>query len=195
MGRTLSELITSQVATGATKASFTTAASVLNAQALVTIPANTLVVGDVFRVKVQMGISNVVTAQPTFSFQVMMGSVIAYTTGAITTNASAHTLIPAELEVTLKVHAIGSGTTAKFMGIGRLTGQFVVSGTGGDSAVTHPTLMVPVTAPALGTGFNSTVDQVMDFFVACQTSDPGNAVAVYNYTVEKISYDSTSLID
>ena len=186
--QTWQETIASMTSVGPTKNTFTTAATVLNPQALISLPPNYLYPGKQLRITLVAGLSNVVTAQPTFSFQVMMGAVIAWTSGAITTNATAHTLLPIKLVIDLRCDTVGSGTTAKFIGVGVLTGrQFLISGTGADGVTSDTTLMVPVTAPAVGTGFDASIANVLDFFVACGTSNAGNGITVYEYYVEALN--------
>jgi hypothetical protein len=100
------QVLTSQKAHGTLFNTYTTAKTVINQENLVTLPANYLTIGSKFRVRASGGISNVVTAQPTFTFQIMMGSVVAWTSGAIATNTTAHTLIPFNLEVILRCHSV-----------------------------------------------------------------------------------------
>ncbi len=178
--------LVAQSAVGTLKNSFTTAASVINPTELWTFPANTLYVGRTMRIRLWGGLSNVVTAQPTFTFQVMMGSVIAWTSGAIATNTTAHTLLPFELDITLRVDSIGNGTSAKLIGGGKLHGIMWTVGAGADSTTVVGAVPVPATAPAVGTGFDSTVANILDMFVACQTSNAGNGIQPYGYTVDLI---------
>jgi hypothetical protein len=177
-----------QIAAGTALASYTTAKSVINPQALVTLPPNYLEPGKLLRVKVQGGLSNVITTQCTFTFQVMMGSIVVHTSGAITTTNVAHTLIPFDYEVLLRVDSVGSGTSAKFLAQGILRGvMFVISGAVGDPTAGIGTIMCPNTAPAVGTGFDSTIANIFDFWIGIQTSAAGNGVQIYNYLVEDLS--------
>lgn len=165
---------------------YTTAKSVLVATDLVTLTPNYLKVGGVFRVRAMGGISNVVTAQPTFTFQIMMGSIVAWSSGAIATDTTAHTLIPFNLEVMLRVDSIGASTAAKFLGMGTLNGIMWTVGAGADSTTVVGSFPVPAAAPAVGTGFDSTIANILDFWVGIQTSNAGNGVQLYNYSVEQL---------
>lgn len=171
-----SQVLTQQKAVGTLFNTYTTAKTVLNQTELITVPANFLAVGRKLRVKARGGISNVVTATPTFTFQVMMGSVVAFTTGAITTNATANTLLPFTLDIELRTDAVGTGTTGKFLGMGTLLCAAFASGS--------TAINVPVTAPAVGTGFDSTVSNILDFWVGISASNAGNGIQVYDYVVE-----------
>lgn len=177
-----------QIAAGASLNTYTTAKSVINPQALVTIPPNYLEPGKILRLKVQGGISNVVTSQRTFTFQVMMGAIVVHTSGAILTSTTVHTLIPFDYEVLLRVDTVGSGTNAKFLAQGVLRGiMFLISGAVGDPTAGVGTIMCPNTAPAVGTGFDSTISNIFDFWVGLSASEAGTGLQIYNYVLEDLS--------
>ena len=172
---------------GTNFASFTTAKTVIPATALRTIRANTLKIGDAFEIDVWGSISNIVTTPGTIVFQVMIGSSIAYTTGNIQLNATAHTTLPFHLKALLTVRAIGNGTNANVMGMGEVSGVMLTSTAGQtDGANTQSILHVPATAPAVGAGFNSTIDNVLDLFAGFSISDAGNNVAIHQYVVKSL---------
>jgi hypothetical protein len=181
-----------QTAAGTLYNTYTTAKTVINQSELVTLPANYLKPHSSFRVRAMGGLSNVVTAQPTFTFQIMMGSIAAWTSGAIATTTTAHTLIPFDLEVMLRVDSLSTtagstATAAKFLGMGKLNGIMWTVAAGADSTTVVGTLPVPATAPAVGTGFDSSIANIMDFFVGIQTSNAGNGIQLYHYSVEQLS--------
>jgi len=186
MIQTWSQIIANQIAAGSSLATYTTAKSVINPQALVTLPPNYLYPGKQLRVTAVMGISNLVTAQCQFTFQCMIGSIVAWTSGAIATTTTAHTGIPAKLVVDLRVDSVGSGTSAKFLGVGVLNGIMFTSGAVADGTY-GSSIMVPATAPAVGTGFDSTIANIFDFWVGIQTSNSGNGVQVFEYYVEDLT--------
>lgn len=179
-------MLASQAVSGTAFASYTTAKSVINAGAVVTLPPNFLYAGHYIRVTALMGISNVVTAQCQFTFQVMVGSVIAWTSGAISASTTAHVNLPAKLVVDLRVDSVGAGTAAKMLGVGVLSGIMFTSGAVADGNY-GSSIMVPATAPAVGTGYDSTVSNALDFWVGIQTSNAGNGVQVFNYYVEDLT--------
>lgn len=182
------QVIARQIAAGALFNAYTTAKTVINAQALATIPPNYLEPGKLLRITVHGAISNLVTAQPTFTFQVMMGPIVVWSSGAISTTTTAHTLIPFTLEILLRVDSVGPSTTAKFLAQGTLVSSvFLVSGSAGDLTGTMASLLCPNTAPAVGTGFDSTIANILDFWVGIGTNNSGNGVQIYNYLVEDLS--------
>lgn len=173
-----------QEASGTAFSSFTTAKTVINAQALAVLPAGFFEVGTRLSVRVRGAISNIVTTPGLIAFQVMLGSVIAFTTGNIQLNATAHTLLPFWLDIDLTCQVVGSGTTAKLMGTSRITGVMFTKTAGQtDSAQGDQTIMCPATAPAQGTGFDSTAAQTLDFYAAFTISDPANTVRIDQYDV------------
>jgi hypothetical protein len=186
--QTWQETIASQIAAGTLLNTYTTAKSVINPAALVTLPPNYLTLGKQFRIKASGGISNIVTAQPTFTFQVMMGSIVVHTSGAILTTTTAHAVIPFDYEVIMRVDSLGSGTAAKFLAQGWLRGiMFVISGAVADPTLGAGLIPCPNTAPAVGTGFDSTIANILDFWVGISVSSVSNGIQIYQYTVEAMN--------
>jgi hypothetical protein len=186
--QTWQETIANQKAAGTLFNTYTTAKTVIDPTALVTLPPNYLEAGKRFRITVLGGISNIVTSQPTFTFQVMMGSIVVHTSGAILTTTTAHTLIPFKYVVDMRVDSVGSGTGAKFLAQGVLEGiMFVISGAVGDPTAGVGKIMCPNTAPAVGTGFDSTISNILDFWVGISVSNAANGIQVYQYYVEALN--------
>jgi len=182
------EMIASQNAVGTAFGTFTTAKTVILPTALVSLPPNYLTVGKMLRVRVRGGIGTLVTTPGTVTFQFMMGAIVAWTSGAIQLNATAHTNLPFSLDLDLRVDTTGNATTAKFLGIGTLTGiMFTLTAGQVDGVNSSATMMVPATAPAVGTGFDSTIANVLDFFVGFSISNAANTVQIYTYTVEALN--------
>lgn len=182
------ECVSSAQVAGPALASFTTAVSCLPSPARHTIPADDWFLGKRIRVHASGQISNVVTTSPTFTFQFMLGptsNIIAFTTGAIVTSTTAHTTLPFWLDINLTCRSLGSGTSGTLMGQGMITSRAVIDVSGADvTTIGHPTLMVPETTPAVGTGFDTNISNVADLFVACQTSAAGNAIQLQQYSLE-----------
>lgn len=177
------QCLTAMSSVGTLFNTYTTAKTVLNATDLVTLSPNYLKIGSTFKIHAAGAISNIVTSQPTFTFQVMMGTIVAWTSGAIATTTTAHTLIPFNLSVDLRVDTIGSGTTAKFLGQGMLNGIMFTVAAGADSTTVVGNFPVPATAPAVGTGFDSTIANILDFWVGISASNAANGVQLYQYDV------------
>lgn len=177
------ELLAKQNAAGTLFNTYTTSKTVLNADALYSLPANFLDVGRRFLVSVQGAISNIVTTPGTITCEVKIGTVVAFTTGAMQLSTTAHTTIPFWLDIYLTCRAIGSGTSANFMGQGLMQSQTVNATAVADGTQTHTTLLAPNTAPAVGTGFDSTVANTWDFWTGFSISNSGNGIQVQQYSV------------
>ena len=52
-----------------------------------------------------------------------------------------------------------------------------------DGANTMAMLQCPATAPAVGTGFDSTVANLLDFWAGFSISNAGNGVQIHQYVV------------
>lgn len=181
------QTLASQKAAGTLFNTFTTAKSVINVTELVPIPGNYLQVGSKLRIRMMCGLSNIVTTPGTVTFQVMMGSVVVWTSGAIQMTTTANTLTPVELEVNLRLDSAGSSTAAKFMAVGKIIGLNLTIGSGANPTVTDTAITLPVTSPAVGTGFDSTVSEILDFWTGFSISNAGNGIQVYDYTVEQLA--------
>lgn len=175
---------------GALLNTYTTAKSVINSQAIMAVPPGMLQLGDMLHIRASGGISNIITAQPTFTFQAMMGpvqpsTIIAHASQALLTTTTAHTLIPFEYDLWMRLDSEGAGTAAKFLAQGHISGiMFPISGAVADPTLSIGDLMAPATAPAVGTGFDSTVLNYLDFFVGISVSNAANGIQIYQYTVD-----------
>lgn len=173
-------LVTAQV-DGTALASSTTATSIIPAAAKFTLPANFFSIGKILKVTATGRISTT-TGPPTITFDVRLGSVVVFNGAAVTTVASV-TNKTWVLEAWLTCRAIGASTSANLMGSGRLTSSAVVGSTGGAAN----TAVLPDSAPAVGTGFDSTTSQVVDLFATWSASSASNSAQVHQYTLESIN--------
>ena len=186
--QTFQETVVQTSITGTAFNTFTTAKTVIPPIALFQLPPNYLYVGKKFRTTVTGSISNIVTTPGTITFQIMLAAVAAWTSGAVQLNATAHTTLPFKLVVDWRVNAIGVTTGATIVGIGTLTGIMFTNTAGQtDSANGIPSIVVPATAPAVGTGFDSTIANTLDFFVGFSISNAGNQAQIWDYCVEALN--------
>lgn len=155
------------------------AASALGGQAKFTFPASYLKIGDVFRVTAAGRISCVVTTPGTARYDWRWGptsNIVVFDSQAMNLNIVAKTTVGWWLDVLLTARAVGSGTSANFFGQGVWNSEAGI----GAPAVTvggNATFMLPYNAaPAVGTGFDSTVSNVWDLFFT-QTVATGSMTA------------------
>jgi hypothetical protein len=131
------------------------------------LPASYFTIGKKWNIKLQGRMSVAVTGGGTWLWDLRLGSAgstVCFSTGAIAQNAVAKTTLPWELEINLTCRAVGSGTSTNFFGIGRLAGETFIGAplpaVGGCTV-----FVVPVTTPAVGSGFDNTVASIFDMFV------------------------------
>ena len=129
------------------------------------MPTNYWQVGKAWKVLIAGRISNVVTTPGTFRLDFRTGpsgTIIAHDSGAIALNAmAAKTNVPFVYELDLVCRAVGNGTATTLFGIGKVTSEAV------SQAVAAPltaVAMAPAGAPAVGTGFDNTAANAVDFF-------------------------------
>src|SRR4029453_436431 len=176
---------------GSALASFTTAVTALPSHARFPMDPADWYEGRVLSIRWAGRIGNVVTSQPTFTFQFQLGptsNITVFTTGAVLTSTTAHTTVPVWGEFLLACRALGASTSANLMGQGWVASRaFLDAGATADiTTLGHPFLMAPETTPAVGTGFDSTVINVADFFVACSVSNPSNTFQLHQYVLQDL---------
>jgi hypothetical protein len=179
-------LISSQVDGTALTAS-TTPTSILPPAAIFTLPNNFFRIGKVLRIAAKGRISNVITTPGTLTFSVQLGTgpVIAATSDALALNIVAKTNLAWELEWLLTCRAIGASTSANLMHNGHFTSESVI-GSPLPSVGGAGTLALVNSAPAVGTGFDSTAAQKVDLFAAWSISN-ANSILVHQYILEALN--------
>jgi hypothetical protein len=174
-----------QAQSDGTAVTATSEGSLLPGQAKFTLPANFLdYVGKTLRVRAAGRISNIVTTPGTLTLRVKFGSIVVAASSAMQLNAVAKTNVTWVLEWSLLARTIGAATTAAFMHTGLWTSESVVGsavpGTGGSGS-----LLIPASAPAVGTGFDSTAANVVD--LTAQFSLTGNSITLHQFALESIN--------
>jgi len=148
-----------------------------------TIPANYWAIGRVMQASARGRISNIVTSPGTLTLDIRFGSTVVWNGGAFSLNATAKTNVSWALDVMLTCRAVGASTSANLIGIGTFTSESVV----GAAAGTAVTVSLPASAPAVGTGFDSTVSQVVDLFGTFSVSNASNSIQVHQFLLESLN--------
>ena len=174
------QCLTTQKKAGTLYNTFTTDKSVINPEDVIGPSYNYFDIGTKFKIHVGGGLSNRASTPGTFRFRMMFGSVIVFSTGDLSFNANARTLLPFSLDIDLTVRATGSGTNANMMGMGRFGGIHLTN--------TDGLIQVPVTAPAVSAGFDSGPSALFDLYCGFSTSDAGNGVQVQEYDVVQLAF-------
>jgi hypothetical protein len=139
-----------------------TVASLLPTSALYTLPANFFYIGKKLVIKAYGRISTAVTTPGNLSWSVKFGSVVVFAPAAVAGNALVQTNTSWDLEIALTCRAIGSGTSANMMGQGRWTSRASLNQPIPGTTIGVLTVLLPDTAPVVGTGFDSTATQQVD---------------------------------
>jgi hypothetical protein len=182
-------LVTAQVDGTALNTS-TTPTSIIPAAARYTLPANYMAIGKAFRIKFAGRLSNIVTTPGTLTLDVRMGptsNIIVFNGAAMQMSTTAHTNVPIVGEVMLTCRAIGAGTSANCMGQAWVASQGLSLTAVADSTTTPAQLLAPNTAPAVGTGFDSTAAMVVDLFATFSISNAGNGITIHQYSLEALN--------
>lgn len=107
-------------------------------------------------------ISTVVTTPGTLTIDLMLGSVAAWSSGAMPLNIVAKTNVGWHLHADLVYRVLGTGTVAKLLGQGLFTSHAVIgaAAVGTEGAGIHT---LPYNAaPAVGTGFDNSAGHLLD---------------------------------
>lgn len=163
------------------------AASCIPTGSRIILPNNYFSVGKILKVVLHGRISNVVTTPGTARFDVRMGpsgTIVVFDTGALNLNVVAKTNVPFWLEVMLTCRAVGASTASNFMGVGIFQSEAVV-GSPANTAGGNGSLLCPVGAPAVGTGFDNTAANALDVFFT-QTVATGS-MTVHGYRVDALN--------
>jgi hypothetical protein len=182
-------LITAQI-DGTALTNTVTATSLLPPAARITLPSNYFYIGKKFRMKAWGRISTVVTTPGTLTLDVRFGTIaspiVVFNGGAMNLNVTAQTNATWEFEASLTTRAIGSGTTANMMGVGKFTSRALI----GSAAVAsgYPgAALLPDTAPVVGTGFDSTITNVVDLFGTWSVANAANSIQLHSYAFESMN--------
>jgi len=174
MKNTWNGTLITQQAVGTALTNSTTATSLLNGQSKFTLPAQFLdTIGSKLRVRASGRISTAASTPGTLTLDIRFGSVVVFNGGASGTLATSATNLTWKFEADLYVLTVGSSTTATAYGSGILTSAAL--------SATTPVMLLPTSAPAAGTGFDSTTASVVDFFATFSVANASNSIRCDDY--------------
>jgi hypothetical protein len=178
------ELLAASQIDGSALANSTTPTSLLPGQAKITLPAGFFdAPGIALRATIHGRISLVNPSPGTLTLDMRLGSVIACNGGAITCNTTAaKTNVSFIAQLVATCRAVGNGTSANLMFQWQLTSEAFAAATTGVGI-----LFGPASAPAVGTGFDSTSAQAIDIFGTWSTASASNSVQVHQYLLEALN--------
>ena len=145
-----------------------------------TLPAGYMQIGRMWRLFLAGRISSAVTTPGTARFDIRLGGVVAFDSGAIALNTSVMTTVPWSYEAILTCRAVGSGTSANLIGAGKWSSIDTLGEHGHGS-----TIQIPSVTPVVGTGFNSQSALTFDVFFT-QTVATGSLI-VHQFLLEQLT--------
>ncbi len=160
------------------------AASCIPTANKITLPNNFWYPGKKLKIHLWGRITTPASTPMTSRFDVRVGAVVvAFDTAAFTVAVS-KTTVPWWLDILLECRAQGAGTVTQLMGLAKFQSEAVVGspapGTGGNGS-----LLLPIGAPVLGTGFDNTAANFLDVFYT-QAGTTASTLIVHDYGVEAI---------
>ena len=177
-------LISSQI-DGTAVTTATPGASLLPPAAVITIPANYFQIGKVLRINMWGRISNRVTGPDTLTLNVRFGAIQVAASQALAINVVAKTNVSFWLQWLLTCRSIGNSTLATMMHQGLFMSESVI-GSPLPSVGGSGVLLIPASAPAVGTGFDSTVAVTVDLYGFWSTGAV-NSIQSHQYILEALN--------
>lgn len=158
----------------------TVQASIIPAHCKYTLPALFFREGSQIKITATGQISNVVTTPGTLLFQVLLGATGVFSPAAFALNTTAKTNVSWWLDILLTCRSVGNGTAATLLGQGTFTSESVVGAAAGVAA----TVSLPASAPAVGTGFDSSASQQVDLQAKFSVATATTALTAFQYCLE-----------
>lgn len=178
--QTWQETLVSASGDGAALSNSVAATSIVPTQARVTLAANKIwYPGQMLKVTAQGRISNIVTTPGSLTFLLKFGATTVATTQAIALNATAQTNVTFWLEWLLTCRA--AGATGNFMHVGNAMAVSFGSG------AALGTVMIPASAPAVGSNVDLTAGQLVDLQGQFSIANAGNSIQAHMYKLELLN--------
>lgn len=172
---------------GSALSNSTTATSLLPASRKFTLPSYFFDgIGKTLRVRASGRISTVVTTPGTLTLDIRLGSVVVFNGGAMSLNTTAKTNVTWVYDAYLTCRAIGASTSANILGTAVWQSEAVI-GSPANTAGGNGSLCLPVSAPAAGTGFDSTAAQTVDFFGTWSVANASNSITCHQFSLEALN--------
>lgn len=167
-----------------------TPTSILHPTSRIQLYANFWYVGKKIKLVGMGRVSNIVTTPGTLTLDVRIGpadppTIVCANGGAMALNIVAKTNVPWWLEWYLTCRTIGNGTAATLMHQGIWASESVI-GSPLPSAGGCGEHMLPNAAPAVGTGFNSTVGLFLDLFGTWSLNN-ANSILTHQFHMEELN--------
>lgn len=122
----------------------------------------------------------------TMTFSILVGAAAVFTSGALKVTTTGGTTEPVRGEILLTCRTVGNGTLATVEGDGWISGRGICP-PGATAGANYSAGMgysgLSEATPAVGSGFDSTVQNTLDFQLAMGTSSASNGFQLRQYNV------------
>lgn len=190
--QTWQETLVSAQVDGTAVANTVTQTSLLPPQARYTLPSNYFTApGKTLRIRASGRISTVVTTPGNIQFFVCLGTTASpinvFASGTTALNIVAQTNASWDFEALLTCRSIGAGTSANLIGVAKWVSRASLNAPAVGTTTGVGTVLLPDTAPAVGTGFDSTITNVVDLQSAFSVANSSNSITLHTYTLESMN--------
>lgn len=166
----------------------TTPTSILPASRKFTLPAYYFdMVGKAIRVRASGRISTVVTTPGTLTIDIKFGSVVVFSSGAMTLNTTAQTNVNWIYDSILISRALGASTSANMIGQGTFVSHAVIGSPAPTAGGAGEHVLPYNAAPAVGTGYDSTASQVIDIVATWSVANASNSITMHMAIIEAVN--------
>jgi hypothetical protein len=155
--------------------------TLLPTSALYFLPGGSLKLGDRLIIQACGQQTTIVTTPGTTTFTVRFGptaNISVFASQAMALNIVAQTNATWVLRLQMTCRAVGSGTVANFITVGEFTSRTTLNAPAVGTTTGVGTVLLPDTAPAVGTGFDSTVGSLIDLQV---TNSVASSITLMEY--------------
>jgi hypothetical protein len=170
------QLLSRQYTDGTALTNTTTPTSLIPAAEKFTLPAGIMFPGARLRIRAGGRISTAGATPGTLTLDVRFGSVVVFNGGASPTLATSASNLSWLAEMELQCRAYGAGTSANMLGMGQLLSAAL--------SATTPVMLLPASAPAAGTGFDSSASQAVDLFGTWSFASASNTITLHDFALE-----------
>jgi len=180
-------ILISQQVDGTAITNSTAEAIIIAPQATYTIPANLLTyAGQALRIRAMGRVSNVVTTPGTLTLRIRLGGlagIIIANSGAMPLNIVAKTNVTLVLDWDMTVRSVGASTSATVMHSGQWQSESAVGAPSGASGA----VSIPASAPAVGTGFDSTVANALTMTAQFSVLTATTSLQCHTFKLESLN--------
>jgi hypothetical protein len=173
-------LISAQI--DGTAVTLTSAGTILPTSAKAVLPANYFAIGKVLRLNAWGRISTINPTPGNLTLDFRLNNGVVFTSGLMPLNTlAAKTNVSWRAILMLTCRSVGSSSSGTLMG----QGDFTSEAASGAAAGVANDIMMPVSVPAVGSGFDTTAAQVCD--MQATFSITGNSIQLHQYTLESMN--------